>query len=172
MIKTNCYSKLNGLSFWPSFTVRTIVPFLLGALLNMSTACIKAIRHDEDLAATSAVVFARDALVHRDYLGAYRLLTPNSQKESGVKELKDSIVQMHPKNWPTSITAIEYEPLPGREAMTIYLYAREANEDFIYSILMEGNADIGYRVSRISRLQTPLPSPSRRRPLQIRRTSD
>ena len=150
---------------------RAILILLLSLFASFSTACLRVIRHDEDLAATGAVNFVRAAIIERDYLSAYQQLSQKAQAESSATSLRDMINRMHPRNWPQSIVATEFEPLPSQRAMQIFLFAKEDGEDFTYRLLMELTADTGYKVSSISRLQGALPLSSIRKPLPIQRTT-
>lgn len=153
-------------------TIRITTLTLLFALVCSEMACVRAIRHDPDSAAIKGVEFARTAIIEGDYPSAYQQLSRKGQQELTVEKLQDLIIRMHPKNWPRSIAAIEYEPLPGREAMNIFLFAKDGNENFVYMFVMDGTADTGYKVSGIVRRQTPLATSSTRRPLPIQRTTN
>lgn len=102
---------------------------------------------------------------------AYEQLSEKSQAESSVQELGDSLRQMHPRSWPHALTATEFEPLPGQQALKVFLGGKVVKEDFYYVLMMEGTADTGYKVSRISRLNAPFPSSSTKKSLPIQRTT-
>jgi hypothetical protein len=110
-------------------------------------------------------------MIDRDYASAFELLSEKSRNGFSIQRLQNLIVQMHPRNWPKSITATEFEPLPGHRAMNIYLFGREGSEEFAYKFEMEGEVETGYTVSSISRLQTPFPPSPTRRSLPIRRST-
>jgi hypothetical protein len=155
-----------------SSNVRIVPLILLVIFLNTSAACLTVIRHNEDVAAASAVQFAQTAIINQDYRTAYQQLSQESQRAFTVDRLKDLINEMHPKNWPRSITATEYEPVPGLRRVKIFLYGKGGDEDIIYMFVMDGTAETGYKVSGIFRLQTPLRASTSRKPLPVRRTAN
>ena len=153
------------------FTINRIAFTLVFVLACSFTTCVRSIRHDQDSAAQRAVDFARAAMIQRDYSLAYQQLSPKWRKELTVEALKDLVNRMHPTNWPRTIAATEYEPLPGRQAMKIFLYAREHGEDFVYTFVMEGTADTGYKVSGVFRLPTPQAASPTRRQLPVQEST-
>ncbi|SRR5229473_5901235 len=152
-------------------TFSLLIPLVLG-VLGASSGCVGVIRHDEDLAATSAVQFARIAIIDQDYASAFESLSDRGRAKSSAARLQETIMQIHPRGRPKLITAAEFEPLPRQRAMNIYLFGRADDEEFAYKFEMEGTADTGYKVASISRLRTPLPQFATRRPLPNRRSTD
>lgn len=71
---------------------------------------------------------------------------------------------MHPKTFPSRVSATEYEPMPGQKSMLIYLQGSGSGEEFYYRLVMAGDASSGYRVSGLYRGSQPYP-PSKRHPL-------
>ena len=127
----------------------------------MLMSCVNVIAHDEKAAARAATEFARTAFVDRDYAKAHGLLATRSQSEIPTDKLTDAIARMHPKSYPSRVTATEYEPLPGRRGMNIYVKGDGDGEDFFYRLVMEGDA-AGYRVTGLFRGNGPNPSTNKR----------
>lgn len=127
-------------------------------------ACVTVIAHDEQIAANAATKFAQIAFVDRDGPKAHGLLSPSVAEQLPGDKLSEMIVKMHPKSFPTRVTAVEFEPMPGQKGMLIYLKGTGEGEDFHYRFVMEGDAPSGYRVSGLFRGSGPYP-PSNRRPL-------
>lgn len=155
---------LSSISQFASFSV-------LLALVFAGSSCVKTIHHNPDVAAINAVEFARVAIIQSDYSTAYQKLSDGARQQLSVDELKTSIEKMHPNNWPRSITASEYEPVPGQKAIHIFLRGKNDKEDFVYLLSLEGTADTAYTVSGIIRLQS-LPPSTTRFPLPIRRSTE
>jgi hypothetical protein len=66
--------------------------------------------------------------------------------------------------YPISLTAEEFEPMPGQKGMNIFLYGENESEKFFYRLTMEGTTGMGYEVSGIYRGSGPYPpSKSRQR---------
>jgi lactam utilization protein B len=132
----------------------------------MLTSCMSVISHDEKAAAKAATEFAQTAFIARDYSKAHGLLATRSQSDIPIDKLTDAITKMHPKSYPSKVTATEYEPLPGQRGMNIYVKGDGDGEDFFYRLVMEGDATAGYRVTGLFRGNGPNPS-TNKRPLNL-----
>jgi hypothetical protein len=143
---------------------------LLMALLVASTDCtFHASKQDPERAATSAVEFAKAALINRDFDKAYSLLDSEVQSNASKETFAKILSEMNSKGSPIVITATEFEPIPGQEGMNIYLNGEAGSEKFHYRVLMKGNGEAGYKPAGILR-GWYAPSNSRQ-PLQIKRST-
>jgi hypothetical protein len=133
-------------------------------LCGLSTSCINIIAHDEMAAAKAATQFAEAAFVARDFSKAHGLLASRARSQIPIEKLSESITEMHPKQFPSSVVATEFEPVPGQHAMNIYLKGTGDGESYFYRLAMEGDAPSGYGVIGLYRSNGP-PPPSNRRPL-------
>ena len=131
--------------------------FLVLALIMGLMGCRGSIDHDETTAAKSAFEFARVAFVKRDIENGYALLSDSAKRYVSLEKFKEVLSRLHPKAFPTSVTASEYEPVPGEKAMHIYLTGENSGERFYYRLTMEGAATTGYRVVRFYRGDGPYP---------------
>ncbi|MDX6446721.1 MAG: hypothetical protein QOH71_3795 [Blastocatellia bacterium] len=141
-------------------------------VVGINGSCVKAINHNQDMAAIEAVEFARIAIINRDYQRARSRLALNALNATSVAKLESVLEKMNTISWPRSIKAVRYEPLPGQKAMRIYLDGKSASEDFFYLFVMEGDAETGYRVSDIFRLKNSIPSSGLIQPLPVERTTE
>jgi hypothetical protein len=132
------------------------------ALVFLMSCTATAISHDEDMAAKSAVEFAKVALIEHDIQSSYSLLSENAKKMISFEKYSQAIAQTHPSLYPKSLTADEFEPMPGQKSMYIFLHGENGSEKFYYRFTMEGTARTGYKVLGIYRGDGPYP-PSRRR---------
>ena len=119
--------------------------------------CAESINHDEVLAGRRAVEFAQVAFVKRDIENGYALLSDSGKRYVSFEKFKEVLSRLHPKAFPISVTASEYEPMPGEKAMHIYLTGENSGERFYYRLTMEGAATTGYRVVRFYRGDDPYP---------------
>jgi len=142
-------------------TSKVCVPVALAACCSL-TSCVNAIAHDQKAAAKSADQFARTAFVSRDSAKAHGLLAPALAKRVPAEQLGEMIAKMHPKSFPSRVSAIEYEPMPGQRGMTIYLKGDGEAEEFHYRLVMEGDSPSGYRVTGLFRGSGPHPSTTKR----------
>jgi hypothetical protein len=126
------------------------------------TSCINVIAHDEKMAAKSAIEFAQTAFVARDYPKAHGLLAPRSQSDIPLDKLTEAIAKMHPKSFPTKVTATEFEPMPGQKGMNIFVKGEGEGEEFFYRLVMEGDKTASYRVTGLLRGNGPNPSTNKR----------
>jgi hypothetical protein len=132
------------------------------ALVIGLAGCVESINHDEVSAGKSAAEFARVAFVKRDTENGYALLSDSTKRYVSLEKFKEVLSRMHPKAFPKSVTAIEYEPMPGEKAMYIFLQGENSGERFYYRLTMEGTAATGYRVLRLDRATGPYPPSDRK----------
>jgi len=124
--------------------------------------CAESINHDEVLAGRRAVEFAQVAFVKHDIENGYALLSDSTKRRVSLEKFKEVLSRLHPKAFPTSVTASEYEPMLGEKAIYIYLVGENSDEHFSYRLTMEGTATTGYRVLSLDR-GSGLYRPSNRR---------
>jgi hypothetical protein len=114
-------------------------------------SCAESIKHDEILAGKRAVEFAQVAFVKQDVEKAYALLADSAKGYVPLEKFKETLSRMHPSLHPTSVTATEYEPMPGEKAIYIYITGETSGEQLQYTLTMLGTAANDYKVSRFNR---------------------
>ena len=129
---------------------------LMFALGLMS--CMEKINHDESSARKKAEEFARVAFVKQDVENGYALLADGTKRYVSQEQFKAVLSKLHPKAFPKTVTALEYEPMPGEKAIYIFLTGENSGEHFYYRLTMEGTATTGYKVLRFDRAGQPYPS--------------
>ena len=136
------------------------------ALVIGLMGCKGSIDHDETTAAKSAAKFAQVAFVKRDFENGYALLADSGKRYVSHEKFQETISRLHPKAFPVSVTASEYEPMPGEKAIHIYLAGENSAERFYYRLTMEGAAGTGYKVARFYRGSEPYPGSGSRQKLK------
>ena len=111
--------------------------------------CAGSVRHDETLAAKRALEFVRVAFIDKNLDKAYELLSDGGKRHVPLDKFKQSIAAMHPRGYPTKVTAIEYEPMAGEKAIYIFMKGQNSEDQFGYRITLEGSADTDYRVLKV-----------------------
>ena len=124
--------------------------FLLAFVVGLM-GCAESINHDEVLAGRRAVEFAQVAFVKHDIENGHALLSDSTKRRVSLEKFKEVLSRLHPKAFPTSVTASEYEPMLGEKAIYIYLVGENSGEHFSYRLTMEGTATTGYRVLSLDR---------------------
>ncbi|HVO92236.1 MAG TPA: hypothetical protein VMT22_05315 [Terriglobales bacterium] len=112
-------------------------------------SCADSVRHDQGLAARRALEFARVAFIDKNLTQAYEMLSDSGKRHVPLDKFKQAIASMHPRGYPTKLTAVEYEPMPGENAIYIFLKGQNLEEQFTYRVTLEGSADTDYRVLKI-----------------------
>src|SRR4051812_2853496 len=119
--------------------------FLLTIFFITLNSCVSVIKHDQEVAAEKAIEFARVAIIDRDFVKASKLLPVERQGPASAKQLEDLITKIHPTSYPTKVTAVEYEPMPGQKAIKLFLVGENnQNETFYYTFVLTGTVDEGY----------------------------
>jgi hypothetical protein len=131
------------------------------ALVFLMSCTMTPISHDEEMAAKSAVEFAKVALIEHDSQNGYSLLSESAKKAISFEKYSQALAQVHPSSYPKSLTADEFEPMPGQKSIYIYVHGENGSEKFYYRFTMEGTARTGYKVLGIYRGDGPY-SPSKR----------
>jgi hypothetical protein len=134
----------------------------------MAFACVpNVIKHNQHKAAASAEAFCRAAFVRRDYSEAYEQVIESDKAASTPDSLKALVDKMHPDGvYPSDVRAVEYEPVPGKEAIKIFLRESDDTGQFLYLVLMVGTETNGYRPKEMYRLfEKSFPESQTRRPL-------
>ncbi len=111
--------------------------------------CAGSVRHDETLAAKRALEFTRVAFIDKNLDKAYELLSDGGKRHVPLDKFKQSIAAMHPRGYPTKLTAIEYEPMAGENAIYIFIKGQNSEDQFGYRITLQGSADSDYRVLKV-----------------------
>jgi hypothetical protein len=119
--------------------------------------CVETIHHDESSAGKKAEEFAQIVFVKQDVENGYELLADGTKRHVSREQFKTVLSKLHPKAFPKTVTAIEYEPMPGEKAIYIFLTGENSGEYFYYRLTMEGTATTGYKVLRLDRAGQPYP---------------
>ena len=125
---------------------RSSLHALTGCLLAVMwlTGCAKSIKQDENLAAQRAIEFAGIVLVEKNFDRGYELLSGKGKRHISPAKFKETMARLHPGGFPTSVTAKEYQPMPGENALWIYLEGQ--NPEVHYRLTMEATASGDYKV--------------------------
>jgi len=123
-------------------------------------SCMETINHDPSSAAKKAEEFAQVAFVKQDVENGYGLLADGTKRYVSQEQFKAVLSKLHPKGFPKTVTALEYEPMPGEKAIFIFLTGESSGEHFYYRLTMEGTATTNYKVLRLDRASQPYPSSS------------
>jgi len=111
--------------------------------------CSKPIQHDENLAAKRAVEFARVVLIDKNPERGYELLSDGGKRHVPLDKFKQTILSMNARGYPSRVTATDYEPMPGEQAIYIFLRGQNGDEQFNYRVTLEGTAATDYKVLKI-----------------------
>ncbi|HEX9264066.1 MAG TPA: hypothetical protein VF977_06830 [Candidatus Binatia bacterium] len=103
-------------------------------------------KQDETLAARRAIEFAQAAFVDQNLEKAYELLSDGGKRHLSFDKFKDTVTRMHPRGFPTKVTAKEFQPMPGENAIWIYLTGRDSEDQFGYRLTLERDSKADYRV--------------------------
>jgi hypothetical protein len=134
-------------------TINRFLPFArygwLWLLAVWTISCAKPIQHDENMAAKRAVEFARVVLIDKNLERGYELLSDGGKRHVPLDKFKQTILSMNARGYPSRVTATDYEPMPGEQAIYIFLRGQNGDEQIQYRITLEGTAATGYRVLKL-----------------------
>jgi hypothetical protein len=109
-------------------------------------SCAETVKHDETLAARRAIEFAQAAFVNQNLEKAYELLSDGGKRHLSLDKFKETVTRMHPRGFPTKVTAKEFQPMPGENAIWIYLSGQNSEDQFGYRLTLERDGKGDYRV--------------------------
>ena len=157
--------------------VACMTNMIRGAILILTTlncaACLpsfKRIYHDPNLAAAKAIEFSKEAFIDLNQPEAYKYLTQAARQALTLDQFIDGVAKMHPRTFPKVVVATDYQPIPGQEAMIIWLVGENDNENFVYRMEMIGNSS-GYQIGFVARVSDREPS-TLRKSLTLRRSTE
>ena len=110
------------------------------------TGCAESTKQDENLAAQRAIEFAQTVLVNKNFDQGYQLLSDGGKRHISLAKFKETMTRLHPRGFPTSVTAKEYQPMPGENALWIYLSGQNPEDQFNYRLTMEATPSGDYKV--------------------------
>jgi hypothetical protein len=127
---------------------RAIFRALTTSLLTVVwlTGCAESTRQDENLAAQRAIEFAQIVLVNKNFDQGYELLSEGGKRHISLAKFKETMTRLHPRGFPTGVTAKEFQPMPGENALWIYLTGQNPEDQFHYRLTMEATASGDYKV--------------------------
>ncbi|HET9549286.1 MAG TPA: hypothetical protein VFQ03_03870 [Candidatus Binatia bacterium] len=101
------------------------------------------------MAAKRAIEFARVVLINKNLERGYELLSDGGKRHVPLDKFKQTILAMNARGYPSRVTATDYEPMPGEQAIYIFLRGQNGDEQIQYRITLEGTAATGYRVLKL-----------------------
>ena len=143
----------------------------LSVVVTIYSSCLYFNQHDPEMAAIEAIKFAKVAFVEKNFEKAHGLLPTEVDSKFTSEKLKEMIVGMHPADYPYEITATDYEIVPGKKSIYIYLYAENEKEKFYYCLTMGRTSNTDYKVYELYRKMEPYQSSGLRKPLSTKRTT-
>jgi hypothetical protein len=124
----------------------TILVWVLGLTL---AGCAGSEKHDEALAAKRALEFAKVVFIEKNFFKGHEMLSDGGKRHIPLDKLKQTVVSMHPREYPKKITALEYEPMVGEKAIYIFLSGNTGEDLISYRLTLEGTATTDYKVLKI-----------------------
>lgn len=132
------------------FAIRATAPILLlWALALAIPGCAGSEPHDEALAAKRALEFAKVVLIEKDFVKGHEMLADGGKRHIPLDKLKETVASMHPRAYPKKVTALEYEPMVGEEAIYIFLSGNTGEDLISYRLTLQGTAATDYKVLKI-----------------------
>jgi hypothetical protein len=119
---------------------------IIGLLILVLASCAGTVKHDETLAAKRAIEFAQSVFINKHFEKGYELLSDSGKRRLPLDKFIETLTRMHPRSFPTKVTATEFQPMPGEKAIWIFLAGRNAEEEFQYRLTMEGTGNDDYKV--------------------------
>ena len=121
-------------------------PALVLALSALALSCAESVKHDQDLAGKRAIEFVQAVLIEKNFAKGYDLLDAGGKRHISRDKLEETITRLHPRGYPARVTAKEYEPMPGENAIWIYLVGQNSEDQFQYRATMKADGNGDYKV--------------------------
>jgi hypothetical protein len=132
--------------------LKWILLLLVTAFLFYSHIHVNVVSHDENSAAQAAKKFAEVIFVKQDFKMGYSLLSDQAKSEISPEKFKQIFISMHPTGYPLTVFAVAFEPIPGANAINIYLRGENGKEEFYYRFYMQGTKKESYKTAGFFRI--------------------
>lgn len=143
------HQKKSGLRSILFSTLGSAPILLIWVLALILPGCAGSEKHDEALAAKRALEFAKVVFIEKDFVKGHEMLSDGGKRHIPLDKLKQTVVSMHPREYPKKITALEYEPMVGEKAIYIFLSGNTGEDLISYRLTLEGTATTDYKVLKI-----------------------
>jgi hypothetical protein len=127
----------------------TVIRLSALALILILAACAESVKHDELLAAKRALEFGRVVFIEKNLDKGYDLLADGGRRHVPRDKFKQSLAAMHTRDYPTKLSAVEYEPMADEKAIYIFIRGQNSEEQFNYRLTLEGTASTDYKVLKV-----------------------
>jgi hypothetical protein len=124
-------------------------PGWLILLAALTLGCAEEDKHDETLAGRRAIEFAQTVLINKNFTKGYELMADGGKRHIPLDKFIDSMNRLHPRGFPTKVTAKEFQAMPGENALWIYLAGQNSEDQFQYRVTMEASGNGDYKVLNI-----------------------
>ena len=98
--------------------------------------CMETINHDASSAGKKAEEFAQVVLVKQDVENGYGLLADGTKRYVSREQFKAVVSKLHPNAFPKTVTALEYEPMPGEKAIYVFLTGEKKDRPWLFRQLL------------------------------------
>jgi hypothetical protein len=142
------------------------------ALAMMLIGCAESVKHDETRAGKQALEFTRVIFFDKNLDKGYDMLADGGRRHVPRDKFKQSIAAMHARDYPTKLSAVEYEPMADEKAIYIFVTGQNDEEQFNYRLTMEGSAATDYKVLRIDQGSGFFTLSSKKQPFKPPLTAD
>jgi hypothetical protein len=115
----------------------------------LAGSCAETIKHDESLAGKRAIEFVQAVLIEKNFAKGYELLDAGGKRHISREKLEESLTRLHPRGFPTRVSAKEFQAMPGENAMWIYLVGQNSEDQFQYRVTMKSDDNGDYKVLTI-----------------------
>ncbi len=112
----------------------------------LAASCAESKPHDEILAAVRAIEFVQITLIDQNLDNGYERLAAGGKRHVSLDKFKETMTRLHPRGFPQKITAQEYQPMPGENALWIYMIGQNDDEQFQYRLTMQATDTGDYKV--------------------------
>jgi hypothetical protein len=85
-------------------------------------------------------------LINKNFDQGYDLLSDGGKRHISLAIFKETMTRLHPRGFPTRVTAKEYQPMPGENALWILMTGQNDEDQFQYRFTMEATASGDYKV--------------------------
>ncbi len=119
---------------------------------------INVINHDADEAGRAALSFSERAFVRRDFNSAFELITHTKSGSVTVEQIQNLVQEMHPDGqYPSTVELSEYEVIPGKPIIRVFLKSSINGSNAYYLIVVEGQRGTGYEVTELYKSENQFP---------------
>jgi len=124
---------------------------VLACFLALSGCSEPPTPEEAKVGAKRALDFCKVTFAEKNMSAGYKMLASNTRKDISPQIFEEIMKQLHPDGYPSQFKALEYQKIPEKNMMDIFLIGNHGDKKFHYRVTLKGTAEKGFWVNEVYR---------------------